>query len=334
LFSKNKRQLPKGTYLNSVEIVNADNNPDLMIKIVPVGYFPEHPNGAHEITKEHIREMVNNLQSQGTDLLFDYGHESIWWAGAPAAGWSPKDSAEARDDGLYIRYPEFTPKASEKVNDREFRYFSPVYRINAKDKSGREIGAELVSVALTNIPYMDKEIDSIKNSNQKENKMDGKELRQKLGLTEDASDEVVNSKIDELAKLNSQPPETPPVKPEPEVEKSESDDKVNSRIEALEIKLKEREEADKEIRVANLINSAISDFKILPAQKEIWENSAKLDYDGTKARLDSIAANAVKPAGVTVPIDTGKPKSRNEKINAAADFIRGFNRQPQFKEIN
>jgi len=183
-------------YFNAFRIEKTD-----WIKIVPVGYFPEHPDGAHEVTKEHIQEMANNIKNGGTDILFDYGHESLWFMGARAAGWSPKDDVEARDDGLYIRYPTFTPNAQAAIDAGEYRYFSPAYRLNATDKQGKEIGAILHSVALTNRPYMDLEIDHIKNAEVTTMPFP-KKILDKLGLPEDATEEQVEQKIDELAAAN------------------------------------------------------------------------------------------------------------------------------------
>lgn len=318
------RKMPKGICMNSVPIVNAKG--DELIKIVPVGSFPRHPNGAHEITKENIKEMAKNLKNSKTDLLYDYGHESMWNMSAIAAGWSPKNSVVAKDDGLYVKYPDFTPNAQEQVDNKEYRYFSPVYRLNSANKKGREIGAQIISVGLTNTPYMDKEIDSIKNSKTEED-MEGKELRKKLGLPEDASDEKVNSKLDEL--MN--PPEPTPAKPAAEestVENGNKDvleelNKINSRIHEIET-------GRNDDKIETEISAGISQYKILPADTDIWRNSFKADFDSTKKRLDAIAVNSVKPGKVNV--DNGKDKENKvNSVDAAAEFFRSQGRQPLVK---
>ncbi|MEM9665484.1 MAG: phage protease [Bacteroidota bacterium] len=132
-----------------------------MIRIVPVGNFPVHHNGGHEVTPLHILEMASNFEAGGTDLLIDVDHESLWGR-TRAAGWSSR--VEARPDGLYMEYPTWTPQTEELVNERAYRYFSPVYTLSSTDKQGGQVGARLLSVALTNMPYMDTEIEHVGNA--------------------------------------------------------------------------------------------------------------------------------------------------------------------------
>jgi phage I-like protein len=190
-------------YYNAIEIAakaTGGNDPEY-IKIVPVGVFPTHPDGPHEITPDHITEMAANIKNGGTDLLFDFGHDSLYCMGAEAAGWSPKDLVQAKADGLYVKYPVFTTDGQEKVNGKAYRYFSPVYCLESFDKNGKEIGAILHSVGLVNTPYMDTEIDAIGNSKFKKNKIEdkmNKALLIFLGLAETATETEVTAKLNSL----------------------------------------------------------------------------------------------------------------------------------------
>ena len=187
-------------FFNAFRIDDTDEGK--MIKVVPVGSFPNHHDGAHVIEPQQIREMAENIKNGGTDILFDFGHDSIWNSSARAAAWSPKEKAEAREDGLYIQYPTFTKSGMEAIENGEFRYFSPAYLMSAKDKQGRIIGAYLHSVGLTNKPYMDVEIDHVANSQIAE-ETDMKispEALAKLGLDENATEAQINAAI--LAYLN------------------------------------------------------------------------------------------------------------------------------------
>lgn len=162
LFGLIKKRNNKQTFVNAIEIQG--NEDDGFIKIVPVGKFPNHPWGAHEITYAHIKQMADNLNNSETGILFDYGHESLWNSAAVAAGWSDPSGAEAREDGLYVKYPEFTANAGKMIQEKEYLYFSPVYKLSGENKDGTDSGSVLLSVGLTNTPFMDKEIDHIKNS--------------------------------------------------------------------------------------------------------------------------------------------------------------------------
>ena len=76
--NRDKRKTLDGVLTNAIEIANAKNQDGDYIKIVPIGYFPEHHNGAHRIEKHHIEQMADNFKNSGTDLLFDYEHNSLW----------------------------------------------------------------------------------------------------------------------------------------------------------------------------------------------------------------------------------------------------------------
>jgi len=318
----------KPQYYNStVEIPEAKEK----IKIVPVGYFPAHHDGAHEITPQNIQEMANNIKNSGTDILFDYGHESIRSSSAKAAGWSDRNSAEAREDGLYIDYPEFNPPALEMIKNKEFRYFSPAYSIKSLNKSGQDIGAILHSIGLVNKPYMDKEINHIGNSqnnnNNNEDNMNPKILKF-LGLSESATEAEVEAKLNSLrvnnglatdasvddimtaltAKINSATSQT-------EAQKSENKT-LEDRISALE-------KQNSEGAIEALVNGAISDGKILPAQKDVYINSAKTDFAKTKTTLDSIAKNSAIPNKVSQP-DTSQVQATKPPV---------YNRAALYEEI-
>jgi len=310
----NSTEIPEDAFCNSIEIANAKDT-EGYIKIVPVGNFPEHHNGAHEITPKHIKKMAANLKKSGTDILFDYGHESVWNAKAPAAGWTKKADVKALDDGLYIKYPDFTNSAIQKIEDREYRYFSPVYKLNSQDKQGNHIGAELISVALTNTPYMDKEIDHIGNSTinnkSQEEKMDVRLLKL-LGLQANASDEEINEKINSL-------PKGVTLQGLIENQKEENADSQNTndlagKVNSLESKVELLINGNEQSKVENLINDAITAGKILPADKKVWLNSAMADYEATKTDLEAKENNCAVPSKVKTP--EGEATKVNSTQNA------------------
>jgi phage I-like protein len=98
-----------------------------------------------EVTPESLADMVKAFGERGTDLVIDYEHQSLKGEQAPAAGWI-KD-LEVREDGLWAQV-EWTGKAEEYLKRREYRYFSPVLRIDPDSRRPQE----LMNVALTNVP--------------------------------------------------------------------------------------------------------------------------------------------------------------------------------------
>jgi phage I-like protein len=324
LFLNSRKSAGKFFY-NAVEIGGDEEG---LIKIVPVGYFPEHPNGAHTISYENIQQMADNIKNSGTDILFDFGHDSIWNSGAVAAGWSDKTAVEARQDGLYIKYPAFTPAAKEKVNGREYRYFSPAYVLNDTNKLGTYIGATLHSVGLVNKPYMDTEIDHIKNSfqnNQEEGVQEmNPQLLKFLGLSEGATEAEIEAKLNSLRskyQLNGDATIEDIITA---MEKklnaaSQEGTTLEVRVKALETKMNSGE-LDK---AEALVNSAIEDGKILPADKDVFLNSAKGDFEATKRILDAKKKNSAVPSTVETP----KEETKKNSVQEAASYIKTLRSQ-------
>jgi phage I-like protein len=321
-FKNRAQKIPPGFYFNTVDITKED-----FIKIVPVGNFPNHPNGGHEITPRHIEQMAANFAKTKKDLLFDYEHRSLFGS-SRAAGWSSQ--IEARADGLYIEYPKFTKNAQQQIDDREYRYFSPAYTLNAQDKLSNEIGAILDHVALTNIPYMDNEIDHIKNSMEIDDMKFFKEFLQRLGLAENATEAEVNAKLNSLCQsLGLAEGATIAQIGEKIIALSEPDpDEVKANAAQIhpdfETRLKnlEAKEKDSQKRAAEfLIASAVSDGKILPAHQEIWLNAAFNDFAAIETKIKAMAKNSAMPKTFMTPAD----KDNNMKVNkmrAAVDYIK------------
>uniref|UniRef100_A0A7C5AK79 Mu-like prophage I protein n=1 Tax=Desulfobacca acetoxidans TaxID=60893 RepID=A0A7C5AK79_9BACT len=98
-----------------------------------------------EVDAASLADLAEAFAARGTDLVIDYEHQSLKGVRAPAAGWI-KELA-VREDGLWARV-EWTSQAREYLSRREYRYFSPVLRLDPKTRRPRE----LLNVALTNVP--------------------------------------------------------------------------------------------------------------------------------------------------------------------------------------
>jgi len=100
-----------------------------------------------EVDGESLAAMVEAFHSRGVDLVVDYEHQSLNGGRAPAAGWI-KELA-AREDGLWARV-EWTPQAQDYLRQKEYRYFSPVLKLDPETRKP----LVLMHVALTNVPAM------------------------------------------------------------------------------------------------------------------------------------------------------------------------------------
>jgi phage I-like protein len=97
------------------------------------------------VDRDALSALVQHFGERGLDVVIDYEHQTLSGHKAPAAGWIR--DLEAREDGLWARV-EWTDTAREHLAAREYRYFSPVLRL--EDKTRRPLA--LLHAALTNTP--------------------------------------------------------------------------------------------------------------------------------------------------------------------------------------
>jgi phage I-like protein len=116
------------------------------IRVLPRGRVELVDNRAPlEVDEESLVTIVEAFHARGVDLVIDYEHQSLQGQRAPAAGWIKE--LQARPDGLWARV-EWTPQAQEHLQQKEYRYFSPVLRLDPETRKP----VALLQVALTNVP--------------------------------------------------------------------------------------------------------------------------------------------------------------------------------------
>jgi phage I-like protein len=127
--------------------------------------------------EESAKSVMEFYASHGTELHLDYEHASAYEGkdtpkGAPAAGWFVP---EVRNGELWATNVRWTPPAAEMLKNREYRYFSPTFEAT-KDENRVAV---LISVALTNLPALDK-LDTLiaaKGGEKKETPMTPEEMK-------------------------------------------------------------------------------------------------------------------------------------------------------------
>lgn len=112
------------------------------------------------ITKADLAAVVANFGKRKADVVIDYDHGTEYSAGSgqpvPAAGWLKQVEPETDDRGILWGMAEFTDRARAMLAAREYKYISPVINWGARDKqTGEQQGATITSVALTNIPVLE-----------------------------------------------------------------------------------------------------------------------------------------------------------------------------------
>jgi phage I-like protein len=175
----------------------------------------ETTKGIFKFDEESGKQCMSKLQANGNDTVIDYEHASLMAPLTPdpaeagkAAGWC---NPALRDGALWAANVRWTPKATEKLKAREFRYFSPTFL--AADDGRIE---ELINVALTNNPAT-RNLEPLMASraaepNPKEQTMalNLKQMAEAVGLPETASETEIlaavkafqtgSKRADELAK--------------------------------------------------------------------------------------------------------------------------------------
>lgn len=287
------------------------------------------------LTQEQGQKLVAALKERQDDLVIDYEHQTLKAAGngqpAPAAGWM-KDF-ELREDGLYALC-EFTPNAQTMIDNKEYRYISPVFPFH--HKTG--LVTALLNVALTNAPALDGLTDvmakaalSLFPSTSKEDSaMD--ELRERLqwmlNLPVGATVEDIKAQFDKLieqisngqgmaaasvdllALLANQKQQIAALSQqltqqttEPDPTKFVSIDVVN----ALNSQIAALSQKNMTDEGQTLVQAALTDNRITPAEATWLGSVGKKDVNAVKAYLDGkpvIAALSQTQTSVTKPLAT------------------------------
>jgi phage I-like protein len=114
-------------------------------RIFPFGKV-ETTKGTFLFTPEDAQRVLQAWRDWGNRLSLDYEHQALEPVAngpTPAAGWF---DLEVRPDGLWAVNVEWTSRALELLRNREYRYFSPAFRV----EDGHIV--ELINIALTNLP--------------------------------------------------------------------------------------------------------------------------------------------------------------------------------------
>jgi len=157
-----------------------------IIPVLPLGHVVSQK-GEFDVDEESFRAMKEQIAQRGVDLVIDYEHQTLKGVQAPAAGWVKE--LLLGDGGIAARV-EWTPTATQYLQNKEYRYLSPVITVRKLD--GKATG--LHSLALTNTPAIEG-MTPIVNSQTYEGGQDNMEFIQQiaklLGLAEGASPEDV-----------------------------------------------------------------------------------------------------------------------------------------------
>ncbi|MBU4380019.1 MAG: phage protease, partial [Proteobacteria bacterium] len=176
--------------------VELPNGAPEWVELIPAGPNVQGVDGRSWYSgPEQVRAVLAAFADRGLPYPIDWEHSTEYRAPkgeeAPAAAWIVE--LADRQGALWGRV-EWTPRARQQVENREYRYLSPVF---AYTKTDRKIQA-LLSAGLTNTPNL--RLTAL-NRNQARNMEDDdmkKALCRLLGLPETATDQDIEAAVAEL----------------------------------------------------------------------------------------------------------------------------------------
>ncbi len=243
------------------------------IKILPLGLVKSQK-GEFVVDNESLKLMKNHFKSRGLDIVVDYEHQTLNGGQAPAGGWIKDFYIK---ENCIVAKVEWTEKAKEYIKNKEYRYLSPVIQVRKNDKKA----VVLHSVALTNTPAIDN-MYTIANSLNLDDEGDElmdllNQLISLLGLNEGATESEVLEKLKALMNTsNDEVVANKAVLQLLDLKESATQEEVTNSIMALkkpvntnvELELKELKEKMATKEANELVEMALKDGKITPAQKD------------------------------------------------------------------
>lgn len=128
--------------------------------IARLGTYKDPRYGTFEITAKHYEQWRKNLHDiQHGRIPIDYDHGSDKTNGSTkAAGWIQELEL---DGDQVIADIEWTPEGADAVKNKYWQFVSPSFTNRYRDEQDRDQGAALVAVALTNRPFLRKNMPAI-----------------------------------------------------------------------------------------------------------------------------------------------------------------------------
>lgn len=291
----------------------------LLIRYGHTDYTKGQERGGFDFDEKDADAVIKDFQDRGKDLVVDYDHATLSGGEAPASGWIK--NLEKGEDGLYAT-AEWTAKAEERLNGREYRYHSPVIFFSSKGRP-----KALHSVALTNHPAFhgypalaaddlgDGDVD--RNTNKQGGNMNQSitALASALGVAVQFSD----GKEDEAAtvakiteKIEAMKAATGKADAFLQGQNAKTFDDVNGKIAGM-VPASELEAAKAELakfKSTEAVAKAFADGKLVEAQRKWAEEYAA---SNPQAFADFVASAPVVVPGPAANVPTGNPPKQDDK---------------------
>lgn len=301
------------------------------VRVLPAGRFRAEdgrPEGlpGWTLTREAAQRIAARRERLRSAMVIDYEHQTIATAAngqpAPAAGWLSRlewrdpdpdhDAPAGAFGGLYAVDLAWTARASAMIQASEYRYLSPVfvYDLNTGHVT------ELLHVALTNTPAIDGLEDlaaraaaryaiDISTIDDEDHAM-REQLIAALGLQAEATDESIVTAVQALRAAAARHPEELAAARRSAADPAQYVPISDAR--ALQTRVSELSAALRAREVADLVDPALADGRLLPAQEGWARDLGAANLEALKGYLETaqpIAALRGTQTGGKAPAGEG-----------------------------
>ena len=298
--------------------------------------------------------LADSINALDIDLMIDYEHQTLYLEkngqGNPAAGWI-KQVEYRPNEGLFAEVA-WTDKAASQIKAGEYRYISPLF---IPDSNGRVV--QVLNAALTNRPALHNLAEAFALShifNQQKQGQPMLKLLQQLFDAPNASEAEIMEKLtalsaakgdakvalsavyDELKTQTAQAVALSAQVANPDPTKFVA----LSQMQAVQTELNALKAQHAKEKADSLITQALSDGRLLPAQKAWAENLAQTNLVALSDYLATVTPNAALSGGMQakdVPTDNVVALSAEELAAAKmlgmseAEFITAHKTQKEGK---
>jgi len=264
------------------------------LRLLPAGRFKARDGRPHEVPEGWLIDadvaarLIARANLRSDDAVIDYEHQTLYseknGQPAPAAGWFSPKSLEWRADGLYATDVRWTATAELSIAQDEYRYLSPVIEYNPS--TGEVLGVAMA--AITNYAAVDG-LDGLAqraalkfnfSNHPQEHDVNREQLIALLGLAEDATDEQITAALTDMKAKSAEAveaaAEVEALKTQVAALKATPNHKAPDPakyapvgvVEALKADLAALKAEQVNAQVTALVDEALADGKLLPAQKD------------------------------------------------------------------
>ena len=303
------------------------------VELAQTGEYLGHHQRPFSLARVHLEQMARN--AEGGPIVIDYEHATQladMGSEVPAAGWISRVWVDG--DTLYGEVA-WTDRAATMIDDDEYRFLSPVIDLDAvHPNTGEPIGAVLISVGLTNVPFI-QGMEPVTNSQDNTSgtghalctlsPTSSQALRNRTAPSSSASSQPTNdpdmeddtrstltalkrklkgifnsASDDELDLLDEarQAKQRADALAEAKDELEKQLDDAQEQIDTLSEQLSEAETTQQEQQQAQdeaLLNSAVEKGKIKKSDRDDWAERLEDNREGTRSLLNSIPSGTVMP---------------------------------------